>query len=182
MNKGFIKIYRNLTEWEWYKESTTFRLFIHLLITVNWEEKKWQGITIKRGQRLTTQRHLASELFDDETKRQPIRTALSNLENTHEITIEKTPKGSIITVNNYDEYQTLTQDLTTVATTHQPQVQPKANHRATHTKELKELKRNKERELGRPLTPREELEIEIPFRDPNSRFTDEEMKILGLRS
>jgi len=137
MDKGFIKLYRKLKDWEWYKEETTFRLFIHLLISVNWEDKKWQGIEIKRGQILTTQRHLARDLFDDEDKRQPIRTALSNLQLTQEITIEKTPKGSIITVNNYDEYQVSTQDLTTVATNKQPKVQPKSNPRATHTKEYK---------------------------------------------
>ena len=165
MEKGFIKLFRKLKDWEWYKEETTFHLFIHLLLSVNWEDKKWLGIEIKRGQILTTQRHLARDLFDDENKRQKIRTALANLESTQEITIQKTPKGSIITVNNYDEYQMLTQDLT--------QNSPTANPRLTHTKEYKELKEDKEEyiEIGG---------VTYKANDPNRPLTYEERKEYGL--
>lgn len=151
MEKGFVKLYRKLKDWEWYKEETTFHLFIHLLLSVNWEDKKWHDIEIKRGQILTTQRHLARDLFDDEDKRQRIRTALSNLESTQEITIQKTTKGSIITVNNYDDYQQLTQELT--------QEQPKANPRLTQTKEYKNYK-NK-RSIYKPKQKKKKIDSHV---------------------
>ena len=44
--RGFVAFPRGLTEWEWYTESNTARLFFHLLLTANWQEKQWQGITI----------------------------------------------------------------------------------------------------------------------------------------
>lgn len=45
-SRGFVAIPRGLTDWEWYSEPNTARLFIHLLLTANWSQKQWQGITI----------------------------------------------------------------------------------------------------------------------------------------
>ena len=41
-SRGFVAIPRGLTDWEWYSEPNTARLFIHLLLTSNWQEKQWQ--------------------------------------------------------------------------------------------------------------------------------------------
>ena len=80
---GWIKIWRKIKNWEWYQDANTFRLFFHLLISVNYEDKKWQGTLIKRGQILTSIRKLSTEL---KLTVQQTRTALSNLQTTHEIT------------------------------------------------------------------------------------------------
>ena len=52
------------------------------------------------------------------------------------------------------------------------------NTQITLTKEYKELKEREEERLGRPLTPKEELELELPFRDQNKPLSNEEMNIL----
>lgn len=110
MNKnGYIKIYRSLTSWEWYSEPNTLRLFLHLLLTVNYEDKKWCGEIIRRGQRVSSYSELASEL---NLSVRNIRTALNHLKSTGEVTHTKTSKYGIFTVNNYDEYQTLTPTVT----------------------------------------------------------------------
>lgn len=42
-SRGFVAIPRGLTDWEWYSEPNTARLFIYLLLTSNWQEKQWQA-------------------------------------------------------------------------------------------------------------------------------------------
>ena len=62
MNKsGFVKIDRKITEWEWYKVVNTRALFEHLIYIANYEDKKWQGITIQRGQVVTSIKSLSDE-------------------------------------------------------------------------------------------------------------------------
>ena len=71
MNKsGFVKIDRKITEWEWYKVVNTRALFEHLIYIANYEDKKWQGITIQRGQVVTSIKSLSDEtgLTEQEVK------------------------------------------------------------------------------------------------------------------
>ena len=102
MDKGFITLYRKMTEWEWYDDLPTFRLFICLLFLVNWEDKKWHGQTIKRGQIITSISHLSDE--SGLTVKQ-VRRALDNLQSTEEVIVEPTNKYTKVTVQNYSKYQ-----------------------------------------------------------------------------
>lgn len=99
---GFIKLDRKFTEWEWYDNANTMRLFIHLLFKANYKDKQWHGITIKRGQCVTSISNLSLEL--NLTERQ-IRTALKNLKTTGELTSQTTSKYTLITIVNYGFYQ-----------------------------------------------------------------------------
>ena len=166
MEKGFIKLYRNITEWCWYDDIPTCRLFNHLLIKANWEDKKWHDLVIKRGQLITSQAHLAKET---KLTRQQVRRALDNLNSTNEITKQTTSKYTIITINNYDKYQGYNQ-VENQQTTNK---QPTNNQQTTTTKEYKELKEVKE----------EYIEIDghtYRANDPNRPLTYEERKEYGL--
>ncbi len=99
---GYVKLHRKILNWERYPNATTRILFIHLIILANWEDTRQNGVLIKRGQLLTTVKELAT--INQQTIQQT-RTALKHLVSTNEITIKATPKFSIITVNNYDVYQ-----------------------------------------------------------------------------
>jgi len=99
---GFIKLFRGIMDWGWYPDSNTTRLFIHCLLKANYTEKEWQGIKIPIGSFITSYDKLAREL--NLTKKE-IRTALKHLKMSHEITHKGTRQYSIITVNNYIEYQ-----------------------------------------------------------------------------
>lgn len=101
-NTGWIKMHRSLLDWEWYGDINTKILFLHLLLKANHKDKKWQGKTIKRGSFITGVHALSSELG---ISIQMVRTAISKLKSTNEITIESTNKNSIITIVNYDNYQ-----------------------------------------------------------------------------
>lgn len=100
-SQGFIKVYRSFMGWEWYDDSNTKDLFLHCLLRANYEDAKWHGITIPRGSFLTSVKTLEIEL---NKSTQNIKTALKHLKATNEITIETTSNYSIITVNNYDYY------------------------------------------------------------------------------
>ncbi len=98
----FIKLYRSLTEWEWYKDTNTKSLFLHLLLTVEIKEKKFQGYTIPKGSRVCSYPKLAEETG---LSVQSVRTAINHLKSTGELTVSKTPKFSIISMVNWGRYQ-----------------------------------------------------------------------------
>lgn len=128
---GYIRLYRSLLDWEWYADSNTKDVFIHLMLTANYEDKKWKGITVQRGQRVYSAQKLADELH---MSRQVIRTAIKHLISTGEITNDSTPEYSIITIKNYDSYQQLTNSPTNE--------QPTPNQRLTN--EQPQCKKDKE--------------------------------------
>lgn len=100
--EGFIKLHRKIVAWEWYQDANTRSVFIHLLLMANYEPKKWRGRLIERGQRITSLANLSSEL--GLTIRQT-RTALKHLETTGEVTRQTTSEFTILTLCNYDSYQ-----------------------------------------------------------------------------
>lgn len=97
-NKGFVAFPRGLTSWEWYDDINTSRLYVHLLLTSNWEEKQWHGVTIPPGGRVTSVQKLVSET--GLTTKQ-VRTSLLKLIETNYVTIKTTNKFSVITIENY---------------------------------------------------------------------------------
>lgn len=99
---GFILLHRSILRWEWYGDLNTARLFIHLLLTVNYEPQRWQGIAVERGQRVASMAKLADET--GLTVKQ-VRTALEHLKRTGEVTHTATSKYGLFTVNHYDRYQ-----------------------------------------------------------------------------
>jgi len=100
--EGWIKLHRELLEWEWYDHIPTKTLFIHLLLKCNHKNNTYRGTEVKRGQTLTGRKQLSVET--GLTERQ-IRTSLSNLKSTNEIAIKSTSKGSVVTIVKYDSYQ-----------------------------------------------------------------------------
>lgn len=99
---GWIKIHRQLEDWEWYKNIPVKTLFIHCLIKANHKDNKWQGIIIKKGSFVTSYENLA---FETGLTVRQVRTALNKLKMTGEVTHKGQAKYSIITINNWDEFQ-----------------------------------------------------------------------------
>lgn len=98
-SRGFVAFPRGLTDWEWYTEPNTARLLFHLILTANWSQKQWQGITINPGELVTSQPNLAKQLGLTVMQ---VRTALEHLKSTGYITVKTGPKYSLITLNIYD--------------------------------------------------------------------------------
>ncbi len=155
--KGFIKMFRSISEWEWYKDTNTKSVFLHLLISANFEKAKFKGIDIDVGQCMFSLDGLGATL---NLSKQEVRTALNHLKSTQEITWEKTPFGLIISIENWDKYQgqstrTLTHEQhasNTTSTQHQ--------HRQKNTRN-KELNNNKNN-----ITPKTDvLALIVAFSD-----------------
>ncbi|MGC4018373.1 MAG: hypothetical protein QM793_03520 [Muricomes sp.] len=102
MNGNYIKINRSMLEWEWYSDINTTRLFIHLILRANWKDGKFKGSTVPRGSLISSFRKLAEETLLTERE---VRTAISHLKTTGEVTHKGHSKYSVFTVVNYDRYQ-----------------------------------------------------------------------------
>ena len=102
MNAGFILLYRQITEWEWYQNPNTFRVFLHILLKANFTDGRFEGREVKRGQLVTSLPKLSQQT---KLTIQQVRTAIKHLISTGEITDEGTSQYRIITVVKYNEYQ-----------------------------------------------------------------------------
>ena len=130
-NKTFVKLYRSTTEWEWYKDTNTKTVFLHLLLTVEIKDKRFQGYVIPKGSRVCSYPKLSEETG---LSIQSIRTAINHLKSTGELTVSKTPKFSKISIANwgrYQDYQHSNQHTTNTGATQEQH----------HNKNIKEDKR-----------------------------------------
>lgn len=130
--EGWIKLHRKFLDWEWYSDNNTKILYLHLLLTCNYEDKKWQGITIKRGQKVTSLGHLAEETG---LTIQQVRTSLEKLQKSKNITSKTTNKFTLVTVENYSLYQSYSDYITNKITNEQ-----QTNNNNIRNKEIKNKK------------------------------------------
>ena len=132
MNNGWIKLHRSLLDWEWYDDVNVTRLFLHCLFKANHKDKKYRGSVVKRGTFLTGRDLLALETG---LSVQQIRTSLTKLKSTNELTIKSSRQGTVIEVVNYDKFQ----DATNTPTNEQPT----SNQQVTSNKNDKKEKNDK---------------------------------------
>ena len=181
MNRGYVKLFRKLDEWEWYKDHCTKELFIHCLIKANHIEKHWRGIVIPRGSFISSVSKLSEEL---DFSVQQIRTAIKHLNSTNELTSSSTAKYTLFTVLNYDKYQ---QDnkVTNKQLTNNQQTANKQLTTTNNNKHYKALKRMKEEREG-TLSPFGKFEnvmlAENELQDLKNQYQDYQKKIDYLSS
>ena len=114
MDNGYVKLYTRFLKWKWYKDTNTKVLFIHILLKANYEDKEWNGITIHRGELVSSVKKLREELGLTE---QELRTSLSKLFLTHELTNKTTNKYTLFIVEKYNNYQISEDKITSKSTT-----------------------------------------------------------------
>jgi len=125
--QGWIKLHRGFKDFEWYQDASTVRVFLHLLITANHKEAKWQGNVIRRGQLIASHASLAKDLG---LTIQNVRTSLSKLKKSENLTIKSTSKFTMISICNYGTYQS--EDMPT----NTPANKPSTNHQQTTNNQL----------------------------------------------
>jgi hypothetical protein len=126
---GWIKLHRQILEWEWYSDNNCFRVFLHLLLKANHKEKRFKGIELKVGSIVTSRDLLARETG---LSSQQIRTALNKLISTNEITSVTSSQGTILQIVSYEKYQIATNEITNE--------QPTSNQQSTTNKNVKKEK------------------------------------------
>ena len=157
--------------WEWYDDINVKILFLHLILTANYEDKKWRGKVIKRGQRVVSIKKLSEELG---ITIQQTRTAINKLISTCELTNSKFAECNVFTLSNYDKFQSITNETTNHQQTSNKRstnVQQIDNKRSTTTKEYKEREEYKEyKEI------KKEEKKKQPSESPFSKIENEKLK------
>lgn len=99
---GWIKTYRTIESWEWYKNGDTFRVWIHLLLHAAASDVKYKGVELHRGEVLITYKELANALNITEKQ---ARQAIGHLIGTQEVTRMGRQNRPIYFLNKYIYYQ-----------------------------------------------------------------------------
>lgn len=102
MNNGYIALHRKILEWEWFSEPNTLSVFLYCLMKANFKEKTWRGITVKRGEFITSISNISKETG---VSIKSVRTALHRLILTNEVAKESNSQHTKIIVKNYNLYQ-----------------------------------------------------------------------------
>lgn len=140
---GWISIDRSIQNHWLFKEKRTFSKFeawIYLLMEANHSEAKVtignQIVTVERGQRLTSILTL-SDLFD--WSRFKVKTFLDLLESDGMLEVKTTSKYTLITIVNYDFYQSEQgrnqhqNDIKPTSKQHQSNINPTSKQHQTNT-------------------------------------------------
>jgi hypothetical protein len=138
--EGWLKIHRKITDWEWYRDANTMRVFLHLLLTASNRSYVWRGVQINPGNVIVGRKQLSNELGLSE---QQIRTSLLHLKSTSEITINSTNKYSIITISKWDDYQ---ENKNVKQPTKQPTITQSSNQQSTTSREYKNIRSKEDKE------------------------------------
>ena len=101
-DNGFVVLHRSILNWDWYGDKNTTLLFIHLILTANYIPGEWHGKRIETGQRITSLSKLSQEIS---MSIKEIRTCLKHLQQTGEVACESTNQYTVITIKNYEKYQ-----------------------------------------------------------------------------
>lgn len=101
-DNGWIKLWRQFYKWEWFDDSHTVHLFIFLLLRASHKNTRYRGFEIRRGQ-VVFGLNATSKITKISVR--SIRTSLNRLISTGEVTRRTTNQFSIITLCNYDAYQ-----------------------------------------------------------------------------
>lgn len=126
MDNGWVKIHRKIQDWEWYQDSKMVHLFLHFLMLANHDKGQWHGQTIERGQFITGRIELSKQTG---ITQQSIRTCITKLKLTNEITTKSTNQFTIITILKYGDYQLKDKSSTSKLTNESTNEQPTTNHK-----------------------------------------------------
>lgn len=104
MEQGWVKLHRKFINWEWYDEPNVKSVFIDLILNANHQASAWHGHEIEKGSFVTSVADIAAR---NGLTTQQVRSALTKLEKTGEISKKSTNKNTLIIVLGYAKYQDL---------------------------------------------------------------------------
>ena len=134
MSDGWIKIHRQIKEWQHYQEPNVLLVWLDLLTSANTKDGWWHGRKIRRGELFTSVETIHQNTgLDVKT----IRKALATLEASGEIKREATNAGSKIIINQFNKFQSWGNDTQPLP---QQDTQP-LPQRLPHQQEYKEVEK-----------------------------------------
>jgi hypothetical protein len=121
MHRGYIKIWRKISDSGLFQLHGAFVMFIYMLTEATHKPTRFGAVDLQRGQLCTGRHKLAAAIGLTEQK---ARTCLDHLHELEMITSESTNKYTIYTIVNYNNYQGFEID--------QPTEQPASNQQVTN--------------------------------------------------
>ena len=98
----YIKLDRNILRWRWWQRSKVLHVFLFLLLNANVADHEFEQAIIHRGQVATS---LGSIVKSTGLTIREVRTAISTLKKTGEVTSKSNNRYQVFTIVNYDRYQ-----------------------------------------------------------------------------
>jgi hypothetical protein len=147
--RGYVKLFRKIEDWEWSNDLRTLGFFLYLLQKANFKDKPYRGRVIPRGSLIVGRKSLAKRFKLGE---QSVRTLIARLKSTNEITTKPTNEFTIISIVNYDLYQSESTNRLTNELTND---QPTGNQRVTTSKEVKNVENDKNKDISHDLKAKE---------------------------
>ena len=105
---GWIKLHRQLIQWEWFTDSHMVHIFIYLLANANFKANRYMGHDIPVGSLPTGRKKISA---DTKISEKTVRTCLRRLEKSGEIEVKRASKFSIVTLVNFSTYQSQENEL-----------------------------------------------------------------------
>jgi DNA-binding transcriptional MocR family regulator len=131
---GWIKIYRQVKDKAYYKDSEFIHLWIHLLLCANHAEAEFLSgydvIKLKKGQFVTGRKKLSLETGISESK---IERILKVFESEQQIEQQTNSRNRLISIVSWDKYQESEQQMNSERTASEQQVN--TNNKNNNNKE-----------------------------------------------
>lgn len=144
---GWIKLHRRILNSDMYKSLTSKQrdIMIVILLMVNFEKSEWEWngdiFRCEPGQTITSIENIR-KLCGPGVSRQNIKTALSKLKKWLFLTNISTNTGRLITILNWDTYQSTDDSINQPSNQQLTDNQPTANQQLTTNKNDKNLKKD----------------------------------------
>ena len=155
IENGYIRLHRTITGWRWYKDGNVLRLWLHLLLYANYEQSEFQDRIIGRGEQVTSLKALSESTG---LSIQEVRTALGKLKRTGEILVNSNRHFTIVSILNYDKFQSDSADKQQTVNTQSTNKQQTVNSQSTTSEKEKKAKNTIP-----PCIPPTASAEEIPF-------------------
>ena len=155
IENGYIRLHRTLTGWRWYKDGNVLRLWLHLLLNANYAPSDFQDRIIGRGEQVTSLKALSESTG---LSIQEVRTALGKLKRTGEILVNSNRHFTIVSILNYDKFQSDSADKQQTVNTQSTNKQQTVNSQSTTSEKEKKAKNTIP-----PCIPPTSSAEEIPF-------------------
>jgi len=185
---GYVKLYRSIrTHWIWKEPHDRFHAFQDLILSANFADVSLQfdgqPLFLKRGQFVTSELKLSESW---QWSRPKVHRFLEILVEQKMIEIRRFNKGTIVTVSNYDKFQSRASDITADSTADVTPEKQQTLQQACTDNEFKELKEHKEQEellqRGRARTKsvfiKDDKDLQEHLSDCPSLNTDNIRKLL----
>lgn len=159
-NTTYIKLFRKMLTWEWYGDTNTFRVFLHILLKANYEPSRYRGHEIGAGECVFGRKKWAKELGLSERQ---VRTALEHLKSTNEVSTKATNKFTIVHVEKWEFWQLEEGKATTKKTNKKSNESPTNDQQPTTSKESKNIKNTTTIEEVRKYVEENSLNIDADY-------------------